>query len=137
MAERCYDCKGLGRVFTPAGAEVYRSICNMLGIEPLIDERRRVEPGFMRSMAAEWIRPGMRVRRSLNELNPPPFRDVIGVEEQGGGWRLVKFADRERMLVAGYTRFSRALTAEELDQADVWLAQHIGKGAIVAPDGGR
>jgi hypothetical protein len=125
----CMSCRALGRVLTVEGVTAYNAVCAMLAITPSVDERRRVRYEFMLSIQARYVVNGMRVRRPYAPLI---WRDVVAVEEFAPSHKRLTYADGARDLFPPDFLLMRELTEDEVERADVMLAQFVGKGAVEA-----
>lgn len=129
----CYNCRGLGRKITRDGRQLFEAIAELLG-KPVIERESRIQPKHLESILGRDVQPGMRVAMVRYRH---PLRDVASVSTPGVNDLRIEYTDGYVVHASGIAAFARELTAAELDRVEAMMAQHVGRGAVAAPQGAR
>jgi hypothetical protein len=131
----CYDCNGWSRRPTTIGRELLKSVAALIGARPALDEKGRFDVAPLRTVYGRDVRPGMAIA-DIRLTPRPRAKRVIDVQHPDPvvtGTVKITFVDGSRATATALATFARELTEEEIERADAWMAQHVGRGAVVAP----
>jgi hypothetical protein len=128
LGRPCVTCAGYGRLATAAGRELLRETCALINAAAPLDSSNRFDTTLMTVIVGKDLAPGMTVK-PVRGFEPNRFRVVASVERVGLGTR-VQFEDGSAVAASDTEHFTRELSPFELSRCDVWLAQHIRKGAV-------
>lgn len=103
------------------------AIAELLGGRPTYDEKGRFAEAPLAQIRATQLRAGMCVR-PFGRLEME-YRAVTRVEQRELD-TAAHFARGVPLVLGHLGELDRRLTDEEIDRADVYLAQHIGRGAV-------
>lgn len=128
FGDRCMTCHGWGRLPTFKGRELLDKVALLIGGFAAYDEKGRFEGGKLRQIFARGLRAGMRIREYAAAVNA--YRMVTEVEFRGDQGVIVRFNRGYPLSTTDLGTFSRELTDDEIDRADVFMAQFVGNGAV-------
>lgn len=129
----CYNCRGWGRKASSAGLKLFYAICDLLG-HPMSQALRegRVEPKHLDTIFGRDVQVGMMVRVVAAAASREWPEAVVQMESVGLESKRIHLADGSVKLISMFSTLDRVLTAEEVERVQVFMAQHVGKGAVEA-----
>lgn len=127
-ADVCYNCRGLGRKITARGRELWREICRALG-KPVAEKESRIEPKWLGTIHAQYVRPGMCVGAIYPVKRPPK---VVSIVESLGVQLRFTFEGSSQAVFSTHDSLSRELTPAELSRVGALMAEQLNQGAVLA-----